>query len=363
MKNKCIVITNPMIAANRSAEVTLSKFLRVISPCYQEVHVVGGNVSVEEDLKSVCLHRVDMTRSPSRWKRLLDHVSVQLKLNRMTKKLVEPEVPVYFWVADKMLLPYRTALRKKGDVRFFIYGNVLKEGTSGWFTKLSGKLIAYMANHAHSVCAESPGVLQEWQGLIAPRKFRVIHLYTEETAGTVNRTPGQTIGMLCRLTEGKRVLESIRGFTRFHAEHPGYNLEIIGSGRQEQQCRELIAQCNAQSFIHMAGWVEHSEVTRRAAHWQYLLFPSDTEGMPNSVIEMMGQGIPVIASPVGGVRDLVRDGENGWVLPGTTEEDIYRTLCKAVAAENYEIMAHAALAAVSEEFTLPGARENARIYI
>ena len=53
--SKTFVITNPMIAANKSAEVTLSKFLRVISTKDAEIIVIGGNVTVESDLSDVRL--------------------------------------------------------------------------------------------------------------------------------------------------------------------------------------------------------------------------------------------------------------------------------------------------------------------
>ena len=49
-KKEIIVVTNPMIAANRSAEVTLSKFLCVIKPSVESIQVIGGNLSVENDL-------------------------------------------------------------------------------------------------------------------------------------------------------------------------------------------------------------------------------------------------------------------------------------------------------------------------
>ena len=51
--SQAYIVTNPMIAANRSSEVTLSKFLRVIQPCYEKLVVIGGNLTVESDLKGV----------------------------------------------------------------------------------------------------------------------------------------------------------------------------------------------------------------------------------------------------------------------------------------------------------------------
>ena len=64
-KKEIIVVTNPMIAANRSAEVTLSKFLRVIKPSVESIQVIGGNLSVENDLNDIQLISFPITRHPN----------------------------------------------------------------------------------------------------------------------------------------------------------------------------------------------------------------------------------------------------------------------------------------------------------
>jgi glycosyltransferase involved in cell wall biosynthesis len=360
MDKQCIVVTNPMIAANKSAQVTLNKFLRVMSACYEQITVIGGNIAVEADLEQVNVVSVPIQRAKSRWKRVLDILLLQFKIAQHVGKFAQKGVPAYFWMADKMLLPFWSARRKKSDIRFFIYGNVLKEGNPSRFRQLSGKLIAYMANHAGSVCVESPGVLREWESVVTPKQVRIIHLYTRTEDWAASDRRENVIGMLCRLTEGKHVLPSIRAFSEFHKTHPQYTLEIIGSGKQEDACRELIAQLQADAYIRMLGWVDHQEVAKTAAHWQYLLFPSDTEGMPNSVIEMMGMGIPAIASPVGGVSDIIQHGRNGWLLGGTTQEDILASLCAALAqGEGYLSMAQAAKADIGQTFSLQNAQATA----
>ena len=70
------VITNPMIAANRSAEVTLSKFLRVIRLSFDKVTVIGGNLRVEPDLEDVELVSLDIVRSGNKAKRALDILGI-----------------------------------------------------------------------------------------------------------------------------------------------------------------------------------------------------------------------------------------------------------------------------------------------
>ena len=101
-----IIITNPMIAANESAKVTLSKFLRVIEPCCRNLQVLGGNLRIEGDLKQVQLVSVPIKRSPNKMKRLFDLVWLQLKMSELVMQHVQEGMQVFFWIGDKMLLPY-----------------------------------------------------------------------------------------------------------------------------------------------------------------------------------------------------------------------------------------------------------------
>jgi glycosyltransferase involved in cell wall biosynthesis len=350
------VITNPMIAANKSAEVTLSKFLRVISVTYDDITVVGGNVTVEKDLQNIRIQSIPIQRSLQKIKRIWDVIGIQFKMAKRARPLFQKDVPVYFWVGDKMIVPYLYAKRRKADIRYFIYGNVLKEGSPNLFTKLSAKVIVFMANHANSVCVESPGVLHEWDGLVQNKKTRTIHLYTQIGEPTPLYEREKTIGMICRLTPGKHVTECIRAFAELHKQKPEYRLEIVGSGRQEEECRALIKALNAEDYIDMLGWVEHEKILQTTRKWQYLLFPSDTEGMPNSVLEMMGQGIPVIAAPVGGINDIIQDRINGWVMKDCSVPGIESALTNAIeGSKDYLEIAENARKTVIYEYCLEAA--------
>lgn len=91
-KKEIIIVTNPMIAANRSAEVTLSKFLRVIAPLAESIKVIGGNLSVESDLDNVELISFPIVRHPNKIRRIISVFALQLNmakaLIRLKKKIV-----------------------------------------------------------------------------------------------------------------------------------------------------------------------------------------------------------------------------------------------------------------------------------
>lgn len=358
------VITNPMIAANKSAEVTLSKFLRVLKPCYGKLTVIGGNLSVEADLKDIELISFDILRAGNKIKRALDILKVQLKMCKVVKRLIQKNDTVFFWIGDKMILPYKAAKKAGAEINYFIYGNVAKEGSVSRFAEISSNLIRYMAAHADYVCMESRSVADEWEGLTAA-KIRVIHLYTDNIAMNPFENREKTIGMLCRLTAGKHVLESIEAFSKVHEKYPDWKLEIIGSGRQQQECEQLINELNAGGYINLLGWVDHNVIVEKSKKWKYLLFPTDTEGMPNGLLEMMGRGIPALASPVGGIKDIVTDKKNGFILPDCRTETIVSHLIEIIGLDevSYRKCSEETFNTVTEEYSLAGAMRNARLVL
>lgn len=360
-KPRAFVITNPMIAENRSSEVTLSKFLRVIKPCYDTLAVIGGNLSVEPDLNDVELVSFEINRSANKIKRLMDIIKVQLKMCSAVRREIESGDQVFFWIGDKMLLPYHAARSRKAQINYFIMGNVSKEGAASKFTLLSSKLIRHMAANADYVCMESKSVIDEWPGLVA-KKTRVLHLYTDGIEMSPIENREKVLGMVCRLTAGKHVLECIEAMSRIHSIHPEWKLEVIGSGKQKAECEALIEELKAKEYVSLIGWVEHNEIFERANKWKYLLFPTDTEGVPNGLIEMMGRGLPALASPVGGVKDIVRDGVNGFVLQEPSAELIAQGILRMIdqEGESYKKLCEEANRTIFAEFSLTKAIDRAR---
>lgn len=363
-KKEVIVITNPMIAANRSAEVTLSKFLRVIRPSVKSIQVIGGNLSVESDLNDSQLISFPIVRYPNKIKRMLSIVGIQLKMTHAVIRVGRRGQPAYFWIADKMILPYFAAKMKGMEVNYFIYGNVEKEGIQSRFTALSGKLIRYMASNADCVCMESPSVKNEWKGLKA-KKEKIVHLYTDVLEEPTYEHRDRVVGMVCRLTPGKHIVESIVAMQEIHRNNPEWKLEIIGSGKQQQECEELIKRLNAEEYINLLGWVEHSDLQNYTQKWKYLLFPTDTEGMPNGLIEMMGCGIPAVASAIGGIADIIQDSKNGFILRDCTADAISKGIEKAICAPEmeYQKMARNAYATIKRKFTLEAAQKESSKYL
>ncbi|MFO8088608.1 MAG: glycosyltransferase family 4 protein, partial [Desulfatiglandaceae bacterium] len=80
-----------------------------------------------------------------------------------------------------------------------------------------------------------------------------------------------------------------------------------------REIKELCTEYGLTEHVCFLGW--RDDVTELMADADVVVLPSMDEGMPNTLQEAMYIGVPVVASPVGGVEEIVEDGVTGWVVP------------------------------------------------
>jgi glycosyltransferase involved in cell wall biosynthesis len=86
-----------------------------------------------------------------------------------------------------------------------------------------------------------------------------------------------------------------------------------GSGRYEAELRTLCAELDVADIIRFLGFRDDGPDLLRAA--DVVVLPSSHEGLPLSVLEAHACGVPVIASPIPGVLEVVADGRTGFIVP------------------------------------------------
>lgn len=98
-------------------------------------------------------------------------------------------------------------------------------------------------------------------------------------------------------------------------------LSLVGEGPYITQMRELLSSEGISQRVIWHGSVEHSKVAELLALADFFVFPSYSEGMPNALIEAMAMGIPVIATNVGGIPEVVEHEKTGILInPGSVKE-------------------------------------------
>jgi glycosyltransferase involved in cell wall biosynthesis len=88
---------------------------------------------------------------------------------------------------------------------------------------------------------------------------------------------------------------------------------LIGDGELRDSLQALADELGISRRVHFVGWKQ--DMVPVYAALDVLALTSDNEGTPVTVIEAMAAGVPVVATAVGGVPDVIRDGETGWLVP------------------------------------------------
>jgi len=125
----------------------------------------------------------------------------------------------------------------------------------------------------------------------------------------------QRILFLGSLDQGKGVIDLIEAMAVLRSEVPSVKLLLAGEGGLSIWAREYVEQKGLGAAIKFLGWIDGAARLQAIAEATVFCLPSHVEGLPNAVIEAMGAGLPVVVTPVGCVLDVIRDRENGLVVP------------------------------------------------
>lgn len=128
--------------------------------------------------------------------------------------------------------------------------------------------------------------------------------------------------VLGRLVPHKRVDLILRAMHDLRDTRPGLHLDVCGKGPELDRLRRLAASLDLTDRVTFHGFV--AEATKQALLRRAGLHvcASDIEGWGQVVIEAAGYGIPTVARDVPGLRDSIRDGETGWLVPDSDDLDV-----------------------------------------
>jgi glycosyltransferase involved in cell wall biosynthesis len=121
------------------------------------------------------------------------------------------------------------------------------------------------------------------------------------------------IGTLTVLRPEKALEVLVEATSLLTPRFPELKVLIAGAGREEQRLRALIAARGLEDKVLLLGF--RRNVADVLAALDVAVFCSDREGSPLAVIESMSAGLPIVATRVGGVPDLVREDENALLVP------------------------------------------------
>ena len=140
-----------------------------------------------------------------------------------------------------------------------------------------------------------------------------------------------------RLVEKKGFRWLIRALEVLRRRHLGLRCRIIGDGPLRKDLAREAQTFAVADIVDFAGWLPHDQVVAAYRQADVFVAPSvvaadgDRDGLPNVVVEAAAVGVPLVATNVGGLGDLVREGETGLVAEPADPASLARRLEEALS--------------------------------
>ncbi len=154
---------------------------------------------------------------------------------------------------------------------------------------------------------------------LRPERIRTIYCGMDHQRFTLDdppdRDPAPLVVTWSRLRRYKSIDVALKAFALIHRELPGARMLVMGRGPDEGRLRRLCGKLGLDAVVEFRGFQPWDELVRTLHRCRVFLNPSPKEGWGLTVIEANQCGLPVIASDRPGLKDSVRDGETGLLVP------------------------------------------------
>jgi len=185
-------------------------------------------------------------------------------------------------------------------------------------------------------------------------KIKVVHCGLPDTAFADQATPVTRPAapvFLCigRLSGEKGHLILLEAFAKLRADYPAASLVLAGDGDLRAMIEARIDALGLRDAVRITGWINSEQVQAELQGCHALVQPSFIEGLPVVIMEAMAQRRVVISTFVAGIPELVIPGENGWLVPAGTVDELAQAMADSIALpdDKMQAMRDAAFARVS----------------
>lgn len=155
----------------------------------------------------------------------------------------------------------------------------------------------------------------------------------------------------------------IRAFAKISSQIPDYILTIYGEGELRDHLLNVAEECGVGSKFFLPGICD--ELENKMASSRLFVLSSNTEGMPNALMEAMSLGLAVISTdcPCGGPAQLIRNGENGFLVPVGDVEALAEKMLLVLSDRELENKLHEQAHLIQKKYNSENVLEEWRIFI
>jgi glycosyltransferase involved in cell wall biosynthesis len=348
-----------------SGTTPLLNLAKVLSSLSDKLYVLCPSTTIRSS-GNVHLYPIGYNPGGGIFAQVRNQVSFQLRLSYQLAGLIGKVKLWVFFGGEGLLLPMLTAKLFRGKVVLSLAGYLEKEGEfkKNVLYKPLSLLKRINCRLAYKIVIYSQRLIKEWR--LEGHKGKIViaheHFLDFSTFKLEKPLPkrDKIVGYIGDLIEYKGIRSLLESIPKVLEKENNLKFLIVGDGKMQRKIEHYLSGANLSERVSLMGWVPHEEIPKHLNDLYLLVLPSYTEGMPNIMLEAMACGTPVLATPVGAIPDVVKDGETGFIMENNSPKCIAENIVRAVNHPNLEQIARNAQALVEREFTYEAAVEGYR---
>ncbi|OYT40916.1 MAG: hypothetical protein B6U86_03395 [Candidatus Altiarchaeales archaeon ex4484_43] len=154
-----------------------------------------------------------------------------------------------------------------------------------------------------------------------------------------------------RLHPQKGLKYLIKAAEKVIEKNPGVEFHLIGSGPLEQELRSEVRETGLSRYFRFRGKIFNNQLIKEYKSSRLFVLPSIYEGQPLTLLEAWAAKLPVVATDVGGNKDFIREGVNGYLVEPRNPGKLAEAIIKAIGNKKLDEIGLNGYALVKESYT------------
>lgn len=360
-----ICILNSPIYAD-TERIFLDILIQILEPIAGELLVITGNFPNRYG-NGVHVVEIEAGKGGKRrgaFARIAGFLTTQFKVAASLVRLSRNFPVVFFYIGEyRNPLPLLVSkLLGKKTVIFHIGGNKFLEtklDAVSWWEKLilpwlPRLLIPFTYSVTDVVVCLSEsiisfGELDKYRRKIVALPGRYVDTQRFKVKEPISQRKNK-VGFIGRLTPKKGIINLVKAMPLVIKECSDVEFLLVGRGTIRSEIELEIERNGLKDKVNLLDWVSDDELPDYLNQLKIFASPSFEEGVPGILQEAMACGTIVVATPVGGVPDLIKDEETGFIIDNNTPEGIAKTIIKALDYPNLDKIAKNARTLIEREY-------------
>lgn len=370
--------------ATITSTTTVVNTLNLLEPLAHEMFVITGNFP-EDVINSDKIHLINIDVKPEddiqypMLIRILKFMVLQLKMSYNLIKITS-KIDVLFLAAGAQVLfvPVILAklMRKKVVLTHLGIGASSREDYKILFdktlfgigkyilpllTEFMERLNCHLSDRIVAFLSYSRSTL--FKKYVNKTHFGCSRFYVDTDSFKMERNLNNRenlVGYVGQLIDMKGVMNLVKAIPLLPRESTIDRFIIGGDGQQRSEIENEVRSSKLDDKVLLVGWIPHDKLSQHLNKIKLLVIPSYGETGPHLLFEAMACGTLVLATLVGIMPDVIKDGETGFIMEDNSPEYIAQNIIRALNHPNLDKIAKNARELIEREYTHESAVERYR---